>query len=226
MDDDFDFEEFERECEQQEKEIDFLITQMDNGFDLIELLLNLESSVERFNENMNSLNQVIESQKSEFSKNSFLYGILLAGIISAYEGFIHELFDACCNKKDYVNKALLNINKLTLRDSNYLKLKIKEKISEEDFKQKLLQATLYDPIQINRITDILFGLKMPAVDSKLFDNLIKLRNAFTHNNGYLGGEYVKLNYQDIKNVYIIFNNLINGYVNSILKESDLNLTLM
>ena len=228
MDDDldFDFEDFERECEQHEKEMDTLNTQLDNAFEWMDLLCDLQSSVEKFNENMNSLNLAIESQKSEPELNHFLYGTLLIGIISAYEGFIHELFNACCNKTDYIKNALLNIKELSKKDAKHLKISTKKPPSEDGLKQKLLKATLHDPIQISRLSDKLFGLKMPTIKNEFSKKLLDIRNAFTHNNGYLGGEYVKPSYHDVKTVHHLFIALINGYVNSITKNSDVDLESM
>ncbi|QYJ77514.1 hypothetical protein [Shewanella acanthi] len=228
MDDDldFDFEEFERECELHEKEMDILNAEIDNAFEWIDLLFELKSSVERFNENMNSLNEAIESQKNESDLNSFLYGTLLVGIISVYEGFIHELFSACCNKTDYIKLALSNIKKLNDKDANYLKISSQKTLSEDELKQKLLRATLHDPIQISRLSDALFGLKMPTIKNDFSKKLLDLRNAFTHNNGYLGGQYVKPSHQDVKTVHYLFVALINGYVNSITKSSEVDLELM
>lgn len=182
MDDDldFDFEEFERECEQHEKEMDTLNAQLDNAFEWMGFLFDLQSSTERFNENMNSLNLGIESQKKESEPNYFLYGTLLIGIISAYEGFIHELFNACCNKTDYIKDALLNIKKLTNEDTLHLKISTKKTLSEGELKQKLLRATLHDPIQISRLSERLFGLKMPTIKNDFSKKLLELRNAFTH----------------------------------------------
>ncbi|MBW3516833.1 hypothetical protein KO537_19280 [Shewanella sp. NKUCC01_JLK] len=232
MDDDLDFDfeeferEFERECEQHEKEMDTLNAQLDNAFEWMDLLFDLQSSIERFNENMNSLNLGIESQKKESEPNCFLYGTLLIGIISAYEGFIHELFNACCNKTDYIKDALLNIKKLTSEDARHLKISTKKTLSEGELKQKLLSATLHDPIQISRLSERLFGLKMPTIKNDFSKKLLELRNAFTHNNGYLGGEYVKPSYHDAKTVHHLFVALVNGYVNSITKNADVDLESM
>ncbi len=223
----FDFEEFEREYEQHQKEIDTLIAQIDHSFEWLDLLSDLQSSLERFNENMNSLNIGIESQKKESEPNCFLCGTLIIGIISAYEGFVHELFNACCNKTNYIKDALLNIEKLTSEDANHLKISTKKTPTEGELKQKLLRATLHDPIQISRLSEQLFGLKMPTIkNNDLCRKLLGLRNAFTHNNGYLGGEYLKPSCHDVKICHQIFVDLVNGYVNSITKNADLDLESM
>lgn len=225
MDDDLDFDldEFERECEQFDKEMSALYSQLDNAFEWIDLYTDLQSSVERFNANMNSLKLAIEQHKNVSSLNPFLYGTLLVGVISAYEGFIHELFNACCNKTDYIKKALSNINKLNGGDINRLKLRTKKICSEDDVKNILLKATLHDPSQISRLSEVLFGLKMPTIENEISKKLLEIRNAFTHNNGYLGGEYVKPSYYDTKTVHHLYATLVNGYVNSINKHADVDL---
>ncbi|WP_462174372.1 hypothetical protein [Pseudoalteromonas xiamenensis] len=85
---------------------------------------------------------------------------------------------------------------------------------------------MHDPVQIAQITFELFGIRLPILYEEFTLKLLCIRNAFTHNNGMMGGEYIKLNYQDVKNVHKIFIALVNGYVNKVIEETDAALAAM
>ncbi|WP_462174373.1 hypothetical protein [Pseudoalteromonas xiamenensis] len=119
MEDDleFDFEDFERECEEFEKELSAIESHIDSAFEWIDLLFELQEAVERFNVNMSSINKVADYIKDAQSQENFVCGTLLSGVVSAYEGFVHELFNACCQKSEYIDRAKTRISNLSEKES-------------------------------------------------------------------------------------------------------------
>ncbi len=205
---DFDWEEFEDD----QRELDELDKKIDGAFEWIDVFFELEDKLTTFNENMESLYQGIVS--AEQQKNSrFLNGILLVGVVSSYESFVHDFFDICCTKQEYIAKAVLNIDKLGDKDKNYLRLKVG--MSEDDLKKRLKKVTLHDPIQIANIAALLFGLKMPVLKQAHTERLLEQRNLFTHHGGVSDSESVEITSGYLLGAYNVIYRLINGYVGAI-----------
>jgi len=189
----------------------------DEGFEWLDILNELSDKLEVFNQNMESLNQGITNAYKQ--KNSyFLNGVLLVGVISAYESFVHEFFNLCCSKQTYIANALKNVDRLENKDRNHLRLKAQ--VSEEDLSNRLRKATLHDPIQIANISRILFGLKMPVLEKEYNEKLLKIRNLFTHNGGLLDGKPINMTTEYVTHAYELIYELINAYVYTIKKDAD------
>lgn len=217
MTEDFDWEAFEKECEEDQRELDELNQKMDEAFEWIDVFWELDDKLTAFNENMESLYQGITSAKQQ-ENNRFLNGILLVGVVSSYESFVHDFFDACCTKQGYIAKALLNIDKLGDKDRKYLRLKIG--MSEDSLKKRLKKVTLHDPIQIANIAELLFGLKMPILRQDQAEKLLGQRNLFTHHGGVSGDESVEITSEYLLGAYNVIYRLINGYVGAIKGHAD------
>ncbi len=220
--DSFDFESFEKELEEleeAEREIDLLFQDMDEAGEWLDMLSDLKDTTTAFNLNMKSLYKAIPNEGK--LENNFLLGILLVGIFSAYESFIHEFFDACCNKSSYIKMAMTNINKLEKNDLKQLKLKID--CTEGFLKERLKKTTLHDPIQIARISLVFFNLHMPILKEDDTKKLLKQRNLFTHHGGIYNGKQIEIKVEYVFGVYNVMYKLVNEYLNSIRKVADLSL---
>jgi len=214
---DFDWEAIDNELEDDLLELDELYKKMDEAFEWMDVFFELEDKLTTFNENMESLYQGIVS--AEQQKNSrFLNGILLVGVVSSYESFVHDFFDICCTKQEYIAKAVLNIDKLGNKDKNYLRLKVG--MSEDSLKKRLKKVTLHDPVQIANIAALLFGLKMPILKQAHTEKLLEQRNLFTHHGGVSDGESVDITSSYLLGVYDAIYRLINGYVSAIKSHAD------
>lgn len=214
---DFDREVFDKTLEEDQREYDELDKKIDGAFEWMDVFFELDDKLTTFNENMESLYQGIVSAKQQ-KNNRFLNGILLVGIVSSYENFVHDFFDTCCNKQEYIAKATLNIDKLGDKDRNYLRLKVG--ISEDSLKKQLKKVTLHDPMQIANIAEQLFGLKMPILRREHAEKLLEQRNLFTHHGGISNGESVKITSHYLLRVYNVIYKLINGYVGAIKSHAD------
>lgn len=215
--DDFDFEAFEKELEEDNRELDLLFQKMDDACEWMDVFSDLECTINAFNSNMSSLRQAIPSEEKH--DNNFHLGILLVGIISAYESFIHDFFDVCCNKSSYMKMAITNIDKLEDKDRNYLRLKVNS--TEGFLRGRLKKATLHDPIQIARLSLVFFNLRMPILKLEHTEKLLEQRNLFTHHGGISNGKQIEIKVENVLGVYNAIYKLVNEYINSISKDADL-----
>jgi len=215
--DDFDFEAFEKELEEDQREIDLLCQKIDDAFEWMDVFSDLESTINTFNSNMISLRQAIPSEEKH--DNNFYLGILLVGVVSAYESFIHEFFDVCCNKSSYMKMAITNIDKLEDKDRNYLRLKVSS--TESFLRERLKKATLHDPIQIARLSLVFFNLRMPILKLEHTEKLLEQRNLFTHHGGISNGKQIEIKAEYVLRVFNVVYKLVNEYINSIKKDADL-----
>ncbi|MDP0562699.1 MAG: hypothetical protein QS721_10400 [Candidatus Endonucleobacter sp. (ex Gigantidas childressi)] len=146
-----------------------------------------------FDENMKSIYQgVLSLVNQENTSSSFIYGTYLVGFVSAYEIFIHDLFEICCNRKKYIDRALKNIDELESHDINHLRMRSEAKRTEEYLIERLKTTTLHDPIQVARIPQVIFNLKMPTLNNEFTEILLSQKNAFTHNGGFSNGESIDI----------------------------------
>lgn len=209
----FDFDSMDEDL----AEIDRLSGLVDEAFEWWGVFLDLQTLTEQFQNDLHSLKlgAIIPKKQTE-KDNSFLYGTLLSGIISLYEGFVHDLLDICLNKDDFMNKALENISRLEPNDQGYLK--IRKNGSGEELRLKLKKATLHDPIQIARIVGALFNLPFPRPRDEFIIKVLEIRNNFTHNNGKLNGEKISLSVSDFLVVFRFFDSIVAAYLSKLVKS--------
>jgi len=189
----------------------------DTANEWIDVLFELVDKLKIFNQNMKSLKLGITHACNQ-KNNYFLNGVLLVGVVSAYESFVHDFFNICCSKQTYIANALKNVDRLGNKDRNHLRLKAQ--VSEEDLSERLRSATLHDPIQIAKISNILFGLKMPVLEEKYNRELLERRNLFTHNGGFLDGKPIDMTTEYLTHSYEQIYSLINAYVNAVREDAD------
>ncbi|NMD50875.1 hypothetical protein HG547_04415 [Shewanella sp. DNRA4] len=214
--DEFDFDPLDEEL----AEIDRMAALTNEAFEWWIVLLDLKSLTEQFQNNLRSLKQgaIIPTKELIREDNSFLYGTLLSGVISAYEGFVHDLLDACLRKDAFMDNAIANISKLDPKDQGYLK--IKKNGNAKDFKIKLRETTLHDPIKVARIAEALFGLPFPKPSNGLIIKILEIRNAFTHNNGKVKDEKIILTINDFLSALDIFDEIVIAYLNELVNAGN------
>lgn len=218
-DEDFDWEAFDKELEADLREMEALEQKIEVGFEWLDVFTDLMEKLNTFNSNMESIHQgILLFSKRNKPSGNFMNGIILVGIVSAYESFIHDFFHICCSKPGYVKLAVANINKLSDKDRNYLRLK--HNSSEECLISALKKATLHDPIQVARISLALFDLEMPILRQEHTERLLEQRNLFTHHGGLHNGKSVEINIEYVLGVYSVVFRLINGYINAIKDHAE------
>ncbi|GLZ21342.1 hypothetical protein [Burkholderia plantarii] len=217
--DDFDWDAFNKEMEANEQELENLFQNLDTLFDWLDVFASLEKTTQQFNSNMESINQGISLLSRQNKPNeNYLNGIFLVGIVSAYESFIHDFFDILCRNQRYISLALVNLDKLSNKDKNHLRLK--KNISEDHLISSLKKATLYDSVQVARISEALFDLRIPILKKDHTEKLLEQRNIFTHHGGLSDGKPVEIRLEYVISVYDVILKLINGYINKTKEHAD------
>lgn len=202
-------------------EIDEESKKIDDLMEWVDILLELADKLVDFNANMDSIHQgIIGASNNEDNNYHFLNGTLLVGLVSAYENFVHDFFDSCCDNKDLLIMAVSAIDKLNSSDKKHLRLNVaKEKLNEVYLRSMLKRVTLHDPIQIARISEVLFGLKMPMLEISYVEKLLSQRNAFTHRGGFSDGEKLDVRFNYLVKIHDDIYMLINGYVEAMQLEA-------
>lgn len=190
-DDDFDKElelaikEFEKKAE----EFDEIRNNIDKLTLWAPLLEDLYQILEVFIKNMESLELSFNFIEDDNDTAYFLSGVVWCGIISAYEGFIHDLLHAILQKDDFFDSAKGNFSKL----NDNLKYRLLNKNKWDSFDREILEkglrdATLSNPTVAAILMEVLFDLPMPKINKSRFKSILKIRNAYAHNNGFKNGK--------------------------------------
>ncbi|MGI2192885.1 HEPN domain-containing protein [Shewanella baltica] len=196
-----------------EKEINDDLLRMDESNELLDISVELICSIENFNNNMECLAKTFHLLTDD-KNNPFLKGTILAGIISAFEGFVHELFKIFCNKPIYISRAMENIRS-TPKPILNKSFKLQKVTSEKTLKNMLLNSTFNDPVTISFISELLFKLNMPPFDKEYTRSIIEKRNAFTHKNGIRDDCYVSITYDEILAAYDHYFDTVKSYRDTI-----------
>jgi hypothetical protein len=212
--DDFEifFDEFEKECQQFNAEL----MRADAAIDLCLAMMEI---LDTFHKNMLSLSLSFTTLKSNPEESTnFLTGIICSGIISAYEGCIHDILDAILNNNSLLESAISRWSSLTTADQEYLK--IKGQLNQKSVRNKLRTKTLHDPNQISRIVKSLFDMDIPKLPEVLCQALLRTRNAYTHNNGIINGSKDVLTPESVIKTYNLIFNLITHFSDAIQEKID------
>lgn len=215
----WEFRDFEKEFEEMDRECKLIFSHMDELFDWLGVLQDIQVEVARYNSNVTDLKAAFAVLDDNECRSPFLAGTLLVGVVSAYEAFIHGLFEACCNKTEFMNIAVANMGNLCDSDRAHLKLKKKE--TAVSLRNKLNRATLHDPLQMARLSMVLFRLAMPSLGTSETNLLLEIRNTFTHRNGIRSGKPVFLMKSGLLSVFNALDYLVNGYVETLLGKAEL-----
>lgn len=215
----FDWEENERELDEALKEIDYWGKQLEEGGEWIDLLLSMEGTLLRFKENMESLSIAFPAlDSSEEKNNQFLCGVMMVGIVSAYESVVHDLFSIILNKSSHSELAVSQIQNLSKKDKYHLKLKSCK--TDEELRAALSRATLHDPNQIARLSMVLFNVPLPSLPESFCAKLLRIRNDYSHNGGYDGGKKHKLSPTVVLEMFRFIMDLVSTYNDAVLQHAD------
>lgn len=193
-------------------EIDELQQMAEEYVELLSYSNDIIFAVNKFNANINQIDELIKLAIK--NNNSYLNGLLLIGIISAFEGFIHEVLKVSCDKPIYISKAMKRLNSLPISEIKKFHT-LKNVKDEVTLKERLLANNFNDPVKINRVSKILFGFSAPEIDEIYTRELIDKRNALIHNNGFYNGCYLNISLPEIKKSYEHYFSAVNDYVNEI-----------
>jgi hypothetical protein len=211
-----DFEKFFDELEREHQQFNAELSKADEAIDLCLVMMEI---LHTFHKNMSSLSlsfATLESKPEE--STNFLTGIICSGIISAYEGCIHDILDAILSNNSLLESAISRWSSLTTADQRYLK--ITGQLNQDSVRNKLRTKTLHDPNQISRIVKSLFDMDIPKLPGALCQALLRTRNAYTHNNGIINGSKDILTPKSVIKVYNLVFNLITRFSDAIQERID------
>ncbi|MFJ4246559.1 hypothetical protein SAMN04488483_0741 [Pseudomonas helmanticensis] len=220
LDEDFDFDSDEsmKELDALEAELEELIRldeiqseAYEKAFAWFDVLFDFPAKIEIYKSNVASLEKLLSSLDDE-PEDRFSRGTLLVGMLSAYEGLVHDLLLLCCQSQVLVSKAIKNLERLGGRDRSYLGLK-KNPVGE-DLVAKLKAKTLHDPAQVVRMCNVLFELPLPGPhdkEVKFYEALLSARNCYAHVGGYQAGKEYKVSIKTLRFSFGYFHRLVDTY---------------
>lgn len=207
--------------EQDYKEIESSLKLLDEANDWLFLLEDIANdAAEQFIANMDSLSIVFDIIKNNEKNNSFLVGTIWSGVLAAYEGFVHDLLDQLLKHEKYKNLALTEINNLTDKDKNHLRIGKKHIITEQKLRELFNKATLHDPNQIVRLAKILFHLQLPEINEDYVHEALKIRNAYTHYNGLNNGTKISLTIERLEAFHANIDLIVGDFIDGIKAHAD------
>lgn len=212
-DDEGSWEDFEKECQKLEKEMESLNQGLDKLLDMHDCMLSLYEKTNECIKNLGQLERVVISIEDE-NENDFLLGCLYCNICSALEGFIHAfIVELIQNEKNIDEEKLIDSTNTILERNKKLLSNIDEII------KKFNKMTINNPFEIIKLCNFLFGLNI-SYDEKDFSEyggkIVKIRNAYTHNNGYDNDmKYIRLTNNEVREFFSFtcrFINILNKKV--------------
>ena len=160
--DDLDLSFYELDAES--AEIDKLISHVENACSWLPLLDELSEITDNFIRNMESLEITFDLIRDNDVNSFFLKGTIWVGIISAYEGFLHDMLHTILQKKEFFNLAQERIPKLDIKIKNRLNIKNQENLTKKLLEDKIREATLNNPSQGAIIMRHLFDFPIQSIE--------------------------------------------------------------
>ena len=209
------------------KELDFLIKRdsqeqelFDHAFAWFDIVLEFPDKIESFVTNVLSLRKIVPLLNDE-ATDRFARGTILVGLVSAYEGLVHDLFNVFCNSSLQIKNAVKNIANLNEKDKCYLGLA--NNSSAEKLASSLKKKTLHDPAQVVRLSNILFKLPLPVPhekEIKFYRSLLRARNLYVHDNGLLEGKEFKISLKVLGFSFNYFQALVDSYAHHLMEKAN------
>ncbi|NWC90310.1 hypothetical protein [Pseudomonas reactans] len=218
IEDEFDIDESMRELDALEAEIQELLrfeeiqsAAYDKAFAWWDVVDGSPSILKRYKSSIVSLEKMFPTL-SDSPEDRFSRGTLLVGLVSAYEGLVHDFFLLCCQSYALATKAASNLKNLLPEDKSYLGLKVD--CPRDELILKLKKKTFHDPTQVARLCNVLFELPLPKAHEKevlYYNALLKARNSYTHNGGYEDGKEYKVSMKTLRFSFKYFHMLADSY---------------
>lgn len=204
-----------QELDKFEEEMDMHNQGLDKLFNLFDCALELYEKIDECKKNLEQLKKIIPHTSNS---DDFLLGCLYCNICSALEGFVHGFISGLIkNEVDVDEKKLISSANDNLGRKKKLLTNINEIVNE--YKNK----TINNPFEIAILCNKLFNLNIKYDEielEKYSTEMIRVRNSFTHNNGYNNGTYVNINKNDVEHVLFFITRFINIINDKALKKFD------
>jgi hypothetical protein len=188
--------------------------ELENSFEWYDVLVDLNKISIKFVSNMESLSSVYNSILNDVD-NSFLIGTLWSGVVSAYEGFVRDIFDLLLSKKIYSQEAIGKAISLDKGLSDQIRLNKNKSISVKELRSLFRRATLNNPNKGAALANHLFKINIPQIDDREMLRALEIRNAYTHNNG---GIVVLLS--SLKIFHVTIDTIVSYYIRGIIDQAN------
>lgn len=213
-DEDLELDRFIEDLENDAKEIDDLCLKLEIHLEWFDIVIELQGVSEKFISNMNSLSSIYKAISAN-TDNSFLIGTLWSGVLSAYEGFVHDLFDLLLSKQVHSEEATKKSSTLEKKISSQLRISDNKSISAKNLRAAFRKATLNNPINSAKLANHLFNTNIPLIDEDAIEAALKIRNAFTHNNGG-----VDVTLSDLEAFHEKIDYVVSKFINEVLSQAN------
>nr|WP_314459528.1 HEPN domain-containing protein [uncultured Neisseria sp.] len=192
---------------------------VDKLFNLSDCALELYEKIDKCKKNLEQLKKIIPHTSGS---DDFLLGCLYCNICSALEGFVHGFISGLIkNEVDIDEKKLISSANDNLGRKKKLLTNINEIVNE--YKNKTINNPFDIAILCNKLFDL--NIKYNEIElEKYSTEMIRVRNSFTHNNGYDNGTYVNINKNDVEHLLFFITGFINIINDKALKKFDKQLT--
>lgn len=184
----------------EELDLDLIeINKLSNDIDFIEINIErwmiFSEKLEKFIEIIELIEKTIPQFRDE--QYSFFRGLFWSNIISTYEGYIHEILPLILISNDESEKQ------------HEVRLK------------KFTSKVMYHPYHNANTLQTEFELSNLTFCKKRADEIIKIRNAYTHNNGLdNNGSLIEISLDDLNQLINEILTIINMYHLAISTKSD------
>ncbi|WP_188047691.1 hypothetical protein [Vibrio vulnificus] len=125
--------------------------------------------------------ECIEARSEE--QSNFLNALALNGLLSAFEGYLHSVIPVLFDNHDLATIALERINELPECELSRLGLKGEGSISLAKVKRVYSKRTKNNPFREMELLSSIFGVSLTCVSEDDSNQLVKLRNLYTHRGG-------------------------------------------
>lgn len=193
--DDLEFEDIS--FDDYEKEISDIDSHLNELYEWHELMSSVEESLCSFISNMNSLALPFELLHKENKGNRFLIGVLWSGILSAYEGFIHNLVYSLLQKESFQAQAVARVGVLSEADKKYFGIRSNIK-TKKHLESVFSRATLNNPNKASALLKVFFDIDIPRINEKDVEKAMQIRNAYAHSNGRFEGSEIAIGVSALK----------------------------
>lgn len=202
-----------KEIELDGRELGELWQNIDTGFVWLSLLQDIQPILRRFNDHLRNIDDVVyHLPNKDDVRHRFLIGTLFGGVVSAYEGMVHDFVDLLMKCDNY--RSIERIKNIQANDFN--RLWIKQNLGWDELALALGKATLNHPNIVARILNSLFEFSVPEADKDVLEHLIKMRNDFTHNNGFnSAGEAYEVSWEQLSNFIVGMEELVAMYMRNV-----------
>ncbi len=213
-DDDFELNRLIDDLGEDFNEIDKINSELENYSEWFEVLTGLNEISRKFVSNMDSLSSIYESI-SDTIDHSFLIGTLWSGVISSYEGFVHDFFDLLLLNRIHAQEAIEKAPSLDEETLDQIRLNKNKFISVEKLRCLFRKATLNNPNKGSLLANHLFKTNIPEIEEKEILSALEIRNAYTHNNGG-----IEVSLPSLKLFHEKIDTAVSCYIKEILSQAN------